>query len=469
MPTLNLSAGLRIARGLVLLSLLAAEIAIAATARNTVNVALPPPPSPRLLLPDSPFGINTAFEPDTPDLVARLEAMQVAGIKWGRQDFTWRRIEKSPGEYGWSGYDRLVQLCQQHGIMLVGNLVYEPKFHDPRTAAGVEAYCAFARAAALRYAGQVDDWQIWNEPNGGYWKGNADEYARLLAAAGRTIHAANPKSRVLGLNSAFCDVRFAKAILNQVPSHCFDIACFHPYRPPSAPEDRFDWWMLDQYVKSWNKARLSPDYPLVKMTYLEQAAELGRVLDSFDAPKPLWVTEMCWNTHIHPYGVSELRQADLLVRFYVLSLASRQVDKVFWWTLADIGTRQFDQADMVGLMRADLTPKYAYHAYSFMTRMLEGKAWLRNDAFGPDVFVCVFRDAVKEEDILVAWANRPSAYIRVSNTARGLDCYDLFGTQRHVPFDKVRTGSLPVPLGESPIYLVGAPGTAAKVRPDPGW
>jgi hypothetical protein len=271
------------------------------------------------------------------------------------------------------------------------------------------------------------------------------------------------------LNSAFCDVRFAEAVLEQVPSDCFDIACFHPYRPPNAPEDKFDWWMLDQYVKSWNKQSLTPDYPLVRMTLLEQAQELNQVLRKFGPAKPLWITEMCWNTHIHPYGVSELRQADLLVRLYVLSISSGQIDKIFWWTLKDGGTRQFDQADMVGLMRADLTPKYAYHAYGFMTRMLEEKRWLRNDAFGPDVFVCAFGDDTTGEDTLVAWANKPFAYVRVSNTERGLDCYDIFGTRRHVPYDKVRTGSLPVPLGESPVFIVGARGTKARLRPDPGW
>ena len=445
------------------------SFAAAPTARNTVSVSLLPPAAPAALLPDSPFGINTAFDPETPDLEARLKAMQHAGIKWGRQDFTWRRIEKQHGQYDWAGYDRLVELCHQHGVLLFGDLVYAPSFHDPRTPAGVQAYCAFARAAVKRYAGRVDHWQIWNEPNGGFWKGTADQYARLLAASGKAIHEANPKAKVLGLNSAFCDVRFAEAVLKQVPNDCFDIACFHPYRPPSAPEDKFDWWMLDQYVKSWNQQSLTPDYPLVRMTYLEQADELSGVLGTFGAPKPLWVTEMCWNTHLHPYGVSELRQADLLVRLYVLGMASRKIEKVFWWTLADTGTRQFDQADMVGLMRADLSPKYSYHAYAFMTRMLEGKKWVRNDAFGPDVFACVFTDQAKEEDTLVAWAPKPVAYVRVSNTDQGLDCYDLFGTLRHVPYDKVRTGSLPVPLGESPIYIVGAKGTKATVRPDPGW
>lgn len=441
----------------------------APTAENTFRVDLPPTQFAEALRPDSLFGINTAFGPTTSDLEARLQAMQQAGIKWGRQDFHWKRIEKTRGQYDWEPYDRLIEQCHQHGLLLFGNLAYGPEFHDPRTPEGVEAYCALARAAARRYAGKVDHWQIWNEPNGGYWRGSPEQYARLLAASGKAIHEAHPQAKVLGLNMAFCDVLWAEKILRLVPYDCFDIACFHPYRPPNAPEDKFDWWELDQYVKSWHRHDLSTNYPLVRMSFLEQAGELIKVMEKFGKPKPLWVTEICWNTHIHPYGISELRAADLAVRFHLLALASRQVEKVFWWTLKDGGPRQFDQADMVGLMRHDLTPKYAYYAYAWMTRMLEGKRWLRNDAFGPDVYAAVFTDDAKGEDLIVAWSPKPFAYVRVTNTEQGLTFHDLFGTRRFVPFDKVRTGHLPVPLGESPIYIVGAKGMKATIRADPGW
>jgi hypothetical protein len=419
------------------------------------------------LRPDSPFGINTALEPDAADLEARLSAMQQAGIKWGRQDFTWKRIERTSGRYDWSGYDRLVSEFRRHGILLIGDLAYAPAFHDPRTDAGVKAYAAFARAATEHYRDTVNCWQIWNEPNGGFWKGTPEQYASLLAAAGKAIHEANPKAKVLALNMAFCDVLWAEKILKLVPYDCFDVACFHPYRPPSAPEETLDWWELDQYVKSWHKPDLEPNYPLVHESFLQQVDELIAVMRRFGPPKPLWVTEICWNTHIHPYGTSELRQADLLVRFYVQAVASRKIQKVFWWTLADTGVRQFDQADMVGLMRHDLSPKYSYNAYAFMTRMLEGRKWVRNDSWGPDVYAGVFHDESRGDDVIVAWSPKPYAYVRVNNE-QGLTFMDVLGTRRFVPVE-ARTRSLPVPLGESPVYISGAKGLKATVRPDPGW
>jgi hypothetical protein len=437
---------------------------------SAANSFIPVPPAPFAtnLLPGSPFGINTAFRPDSPDLGARLQSMQDAGIKWGRQDFTWKRIEKTKGEYAFEPYDRLVEQCHRAGLLIFGNLTSNPDFHDMRTPEGVEACCAFARAAVKRYAGRVDTWQIWNEPNLGYLGGKPEEYARLLAACGQAIHETNPKARVLGLNMAFCDVLWAEHILKLVPYDCFDIACFHPYRNPNAPEDKFDWWVLDQYVKRFHK-ELTPDYPMVRQSFLDQTEELINVMKRFGPPKPLWVTEICFNTHIHPYGVSELRQADLAVRFYVLALASRKIEKVFWWTLKDGGPQQFDAAEMVGLTRSDLSPKYAWHAYAFMTRQLEGKKWLRNDSFGPDVYACVFADDSKAEDTIVAWSPKPFAYIRVTNTEKGLTQYDVFGTRRVVTYNKVRTGSNPFPLGESPIYIIGPKGLKATVRPDPGW
>ena len=423
------------------------------------------PPASDALLEDSPFGTNTALRPDAPDVEARIEAMRQAGVKWGRQDFGWARIEATKGVYDFEPYDRLVERFTRAGIRIFGNLTGHPPFHDPRTPEGVEAYCAFAKAAVARYAGRVDHWQIWNEPNGGYWKGTPEQYAALLAASGKAIHSTSPRAKVLALNMAFCDVLWAERILKLVPYDAFDIVCFHPYRAFNAPEEKFDWWMRDQYVKSWHK-ELKDDYPLIRMSFLEQTDALIAVLRKFGEPKPLWVTEMCYNTDLHPYGVSELRSAELTVRFYLNAIASRKIEKVFWWTLKDGGPLQFDKAQMVGLMRHDLEPKYAWYAYAEMTRRLEGKRWVRNDAWGPDAYVAVFSDGA--EDTLVAWAASTSAWIRVKNDT-GLLVRDLYGTARKIDFDARRTKNVPIPLGQSPIYISGPAGLTVSVRPDPGW
>jgi len=254
-----------------------------------------------------------------------------------------------------------------------------------------------------------------------------------------------------------------------VPYDAFDIVCFHPYRAMCAPEEPFDWWELDQYVKSWHKNDLAADYPLVKMTMEQQTDELIKVMSTFGPPKPLWITEICWNTDIHPYGVSEMRSAELLVRFYVTAIASRKIEKAFWWTLKDGGNLQFDKAQMVGLMRADLQPKYAYYAYAVMTRMLEGKRWVRNESWGPEVYAAVFADDASDEETIVAWTPNNYAYCRITNSEKGLANHDLFGTRRVVAWNAQRTSNNSFPLGQSPIYVVGPKGMKVSVRSNPGW
>jgi hypothetical protein len=119
-------------------------------------------------------------------------------------------------------------------------------------------------------------------------------------------------------------------------------------------------------------------------------------------------------------------------------------------------------------MRADLAPKYSYYAYGVLARMLESKKHLRTDSFGPDIYAVTFGEDSSASETIVAWATKPYAYVRVTNE-KGLDIFDVYGTRRSVPVDRVRTRHLPVPLGESPVYIVGAKGLKASVRPDPGW
>jgi len=54
----------------------------------------------------------------------------------------------------------------------------------------------------------------------------------------------------------------------------------------------------DQYVKSWHKQHLTPDSPLVRMTFLEQTEELRKAMSKFGEPKAVWITEIWSDLHI---------------------------------------------------------------------------------------------------------------------------------------------------------------------------
>ena len=100
--------------------------------------------------------------------------------------------------------------------------------------------------------------------------------------------------------------------------------------------------------------------------------------------------------------------------------------------------------------------------------MLEGKKHVRNDSWGPVIYAATFRDENSGQDTVVAWATKPYAYVRLNNTT-AVSMTDIYGVRREVAFDAVRTRSVPVPLGESPIYITGPAGLKANPRADPGW
>jgi hypothetical protein len=189
-------------------------------------------------------------------------------------------------------------------------------------------------------------------------------------------------------------------------------------------------------------------------------------MSKFGRPKPLWITEMNWNTPLSGYGTPELKQADLLVRFYALALGSRHIQKIFPWGFRDTGTVETSMAHMVGLVRQDLTPRYSYYAHAWMARLLEGKRWKRNESWGPYDYAAVFADDAAGEETIVAWTTRPYAYLEIPNR-RGLAFHDVFGTRRWVAVDPKRARVI-APLSNSPIYISGPAELKTTIRENPG-
>ena len=84
--------------------------------------------------------------------VRDLDGLASGGFDWVRMDFIWEAVEKAKGRYDFSAYDQLLDGA-------------------PRSP---EALTAFARfAAAAHYKGKPILREIWNEPNGGFWKPSA--------------------------------------------------------------------------------------------------------------------------------------------------------------------------------------------------------------------------------------------------------------------------------------------------------
>ncbi len=108
---------------------------------------------------------------------------------------------------------------------------------------------AYAQHLKQRYGSEVNGWmwEIWNEPDIGYWHGTPEEYDHLYDVSVESIREVLPKARVGGPESTGVASSHAEAFLRQFLEHCakgrnfasggtgapLDFISFHPKGRPS--------------------------------------------------------------------------------------------------------------------------------------------------------------------------------------------------------------------------------------------
>jgi hypothetical protein len=148
------------------------------------------------------------------------------------------------GSPDWSGVDQYMLLARRYHLRVLADLLSTPMFMvDPACAASrtLSYLCppisavAWGRDAGLIAAhtrGVIDDFEIINEPDGGWaFYGTPEQYAQILAASYQAIHAADPHAQVVlgGLmniaSHAWIDAVLATPGADGL--HRFDIANIH--------------------------------------------------------------------------------------------------------------------------------------------------------------------------------------------------------------------------------------------------
>jgi len=130
------------------------------------------------------------------------------GVKFIRKDFVWSGIERARGEYDFRTYDRMVDSLEERGIRALFILDYRNRLYpNPETSEeGREAYARWAAASAKHFKKRRILWEIWNEPNVGFWHGEgklnsagfASQYVALVKKTVPAMRAADPHCIILG-------------------------------------------------------------------------------------------------------------------------------------------------------------------------------------------------------------------------------------------------------------------------------
>ncbi|MDR3709509.1 MAG: NEW3 domain-containing protein [Capsulimonadaceae bacterium] len=276
------------------------------------------------------------------------------GFRACRFDCSWGAIEPEQGVWKWDLYDRIFGLMKKYGIEPLPVMSYSTKWASTgdrnakdwtvwaNSPPDTQAFSTFVRECALRYGSSVHYWEIWNEPDNGFWRGTPVQYAQLFDAAYGAIKAIKPDAVVM--NGGISEIR----------------------RPPD-------------FVPKWQAAaHVKPDvfayHAHGVFTGMLRASEFIRT----DLTAGHW-TMPVWNNEAGFSSCGSLTEWDqALALSKKMSYAAALGDTAyFWYDLRNDGRDPNENEQNFGLLRNDWAPKAAAVAARTLIDLLSGYRFIR--------------------------------------------------------------------------------------------
>ena len=297
-----------------------------------------------------------------------LSMLRDAGVGIIRMDVSWSRCETAPGEYDFSHYDQLVGDLEQRGMRLLFIIDYGNRLYDdglaPHSDECRKAYARFCAVLAGRYAGKDVIWELWNEPNIGFWKPqpNIDDYMAWCHAVVPAIRKADPNACIIGPATSGIPLSFMEGCFERGLLTLVDGVSVHPYR----------------------SAEQGPE------TALPVYEDLAGLIDRFKpAGKgiPIVSGEWGYSTTL----LSDELQGKYLPRQWLSNMIAGVPISV-WYDWHDDGKDPDEKEHNFGTVTWDYKPKPAYIAMKTLAEQLAGYTPVgRVNTESDEVFIVVFR------------------------------------------------------------------------------
>jgi hypothetical protein len=338
------------------------------------------------------LGVNIHFTDPRP---GELEMLRVGGFRFVRMDFTWSGIERNRGEYDFSAYDKLIAALDKQQIRAVLILDYGNAMYDggesPRTDEGRAAFARFVVAALKRFQGRGIVWEMWNEPNGGFWKPKPDAavYAKLAVAVGKAIRGTPAITHELYIGPAMAtiDLAFLETCFKARCLDYWDGVSVHPYRQdPGGPKSNHEG---------------DPE------TVLADYARIRELIQKYAPGKAIPIVSGEWGYSSGWNAYDPGRQGKMLPRQWLVNL-SAGVPISIWYDWHDDGTDAKEPEHHFGTVEnayhtgrmPTYDPKPAYTAAKTLTETLDGYEFAKSIKRGEDhEFIFEFRNGSRR-----AWA-----------------------------------------------------------------
>jgi len=377
-------------------------------------------------IPERRFGVVEAY--------AAPEAATALGAGWTRVTFRWNEIQPD-GPDQWIVAplsDQALNDELARGREVVGLLVTTPGWAtDLEAGPGVprgldlpidhpdNVWAGFVRAMVRRYAGRIDHWTIWNEPDipdthHMSWGGSVDDFVRLLQVAYTVAKETNPDAVVhMAAITHWWDegwyARFLETLVADphaaANNHYFDVATFHIYFQPE--------------------------------TVYDITAHYTNMMRGYGVDKPIWIAETnaapsqdpAWPVPNPQFEVSLEQQAAYIVQAFSLGIAAG-AQRMAVYKMADTETDRDANPEPFGLVRLDGSRRPAFTAYQVAAAHMagfRGGSWDRRDDIS---LVTIDRG---DRTTTVAWVrgDQPQRAMIAARTPRAL-LVDIRGGARFI-------------------------------------
>ncbi|AGK95868.1 beta-galactosidase [Clostridium pasteurianum] len=357
---------------------------------------------------------------------SEIKKITGAGLKIVRIDLFWSSVEYKKGTYDFSKYDKFVNDMEKNNVKILFVLDYENKFYDdglsPHTDEGRKAFTNFAKAAVERYRGKSIMWEIWNEPNGGFWhpKANWEDYFNLAMDAIKAIKSVDKDAFIAAPAASEVQYNFFDYLGSKGLFKYIDAVSVHPYRK-SNPE-----------------------------TVIEDYKNLKNLIENYPHNRNIKIFSGEWGYSTSWEGMSETKQAQYCIRQYLSNTISG-VNTSIWYDWINDGNDKNNPEHNFGVMYSDSTPKPTYYAIKTMNETLKGYDYIKRvDTASKNDYVLMFRKGSKIA--YAVWTTSSESHdINISVENNNVQIIDLIGGIRR---DKASDKKYSINLDGSVKYIL---------------
>ncbi|MHA1999512.1 MAG: hypothetical protein ACTSU9_15440 [Promethearchaeota archaeon] len=299
-------------------------------------------------------------QPEFADIVQEL------GVTMVRNNIMWNQAEEPYGSnnYTWDYYDNMYSNESARGMESLGLFIFGRGGWPDSNYIGPSEYpewLMFVEAFVNRYKDNITYYEIWNEPDIGFWNGTDDEFFFFMNMTLQKVLELDNTSILVSPGVSGPNVEYIEKMITWFGdaefNNLFDVMAFHAY-PNHNPEH---------------------------LSYrLQEVKEVAR---KHGFTGELWITEVGFTTSVAVEEqldngfVEELReqQAEQVLKYYCQCI-DENISSIFWYTLSDWCGDVYDGEGWFGLITCDYWDvdhwnykyKPAGHAYNLLSHVLDG-------------------------------------------------------------------------------------------------